>query len=107
MFKSFAALALVGAASALDQASFEFVKYVAQYGKSYSTLLEFNARQGIFVARDKMIDEWNADPEHTSQMGHNKMSDWTESEYAKLRGLKEQAPRDYAKEIFTHDGQPL
>lgn len=87
MFKSFAAIAFAGVASAIDTETFEFMQYVSKFGKSYSNLDEFNMRLGLFTVRDKIIKEWNADETNTSRMGHNFLSDWTEAEQAKLRGL--------------------
>ena len=39
-----------------------------------------------FVKIDKFIDEWNANKENTSMVGHNFLSDWTTDEKKKLTG---------------------
>lgn len=75
--KSFAALTLAAVASALDTATFDYMQYVAQQGKNYATLEEFNMRMGLFAERDSIIKAWNANPNQTSTMGHNFLSDMT------------------------------
>jgi hypothetical protein len=39
-----------------------------------------------FVKIDNFIDEWNANKENTSTVGHNFLSDWTTDEKKKLTG---------------------
>jgi len=85
--KTFAALALTAVVSALDNATFDYMQYVAQHGKNYATLEEFNMRMNLFIERNAMIKEWNANTENTSSMGHNFLSDWTAAEQKVLRGL--------------------
>jgi hypothetical protein len=85
--KSFAAFTLTAVVSALDNATFEFMQYVAQQGRNYATLEEFNMRQELFTVRDNIIKEFNSNPEETSTMGHNFLSDWTAAEQKSLRGL--------------------
>lgn len=85
--KSFVSTALVAAVSAIDNATFEFMKYVSEHAKSYNTVEEFNMRQALFTARNQIIEEWNADETNTSRMAHNFLSDWTAEEQKSLRGL--------------------
>ena len=40
-----------------------------------------------FVKIDNFIDEWNANEENTSSVGHNFLSDWTTEEKKKLAGV--------------------
>lgn len=105
MFNTFATIALAGAASAISQTQFEFMNYVAKYGKVYPTLDEFNMRFQIFSENDAIIKAHNADPTETSVLGHNFLSDYTESEKAKLRGLKE-APQTNGQKL-VHDNSVL
>jgi C1A family cysteine protease len=84
--KSFAAAALVAAVSAVDQSTFAFMQYVSEHSKNYATLEEFNMRQALFAERDAIFNEWNSSNQ-TSTMGHNFMSDMTETEKAAFRGL--------------------
>lgn len=95
--RSFIALSLAAAASAIDSTTFEFMKYVSEQGKSYPTLEEFNKRMELFSVRDKIIKEWNARPNITSYMGHNFLSDWTDDERKKLNGI------NYANRQTEHD----
>jgi len=53
--KSFVALALVGAASALDETTFKFMQYLSKQNKSYSSLEEFNMRLQNFAKIDAFI----------------------------------------------------
>ena len=38
---------------------FEFIKYIAKQGKSYSTLTEYNERKAHYEELDKYIIEFN------------------------------------------------
>lgn len=69
--RTFVALALSAAHSALDSQYLAFTNYLSQYGKSYATLEEFNLRMALYDAKDAIIQEWNARQNVTSQMGHN------------------------------------
>jgi len=44
-------------------------------------------RLNNFAAIDKFVEEWNANIENTSSVGHNFMSDWTDEEKKRLNGL--------------------
>ena len=54
----------------------KFMKYVAEHGKSYQSIDEFTARLNNFNILDKWIEEYNANPEMTSTVGHNQFSDF-------------------------------
>jgi 3-oxoacyl-(acyl-carrier-protein) synthase len=87
--KTFAAVALVAAVSAIDTATFEFMQYISKYGKSYDTIEEFNTRMALFQKTNTFVKEWNSQPNQTSTVGHNFISDMTEEEKKGLRGLLE------------------
>jgi C1A family cysteine protease len=106
MFKTFSAVALIGAASAVDQQTFEFMQYVSKFGKNYQSLDEFTMRQALFAATDAIIAEHNADDSATSAMGHNFISDLTHAEKRNLAGLAG-APEMNFEETYEHDGSPL
>ena len=97
--KTFIALALFGAASAIDAATHKYMQYISKQNKSYPTLEEFNMRLENFLAIDKFIEEWNADTSNTSTVGHNFMSDWTREEKKRLNGLAE-VPKETPKNVF-------
>jgi C1A family cysteine protease len=88
MYKSFAALAFTGVASAINDIQFRYIKYVSEFNKNYNTLEEFNMRMELFRITDTLINEHNSDDTATSQMGHNFLSDWTHAEKKTLTGLK-------------------
>jgi len=83
---TFFTLALAGAASAMPLNTIEhkFMIYLTEFGKSYSSLDEFNLRLGNFMRNHKTIEEHNADVTQTFQLGHNHMSDWTQEEYKSI-----------------------
>lgn len=85
--KTFAAIALTAAVSALDNATFEYMQYISKFGKNYATVEEFNTRMALFAERDAWINWFNSNPERTSTVGHNFLSDMTEQEQKQLRGL--------------------
>jgi len=66
--------------SAIDTATFEFMQYISRYGKSYDTIEEFNTRMALFQKTNTFIKEWNSQPNQTSTVGHNFISDMTEEE---------------------------
>ena len=83
----FVTSALFTAVSAIDTTTFEFLQYLSEQGKSYSTVGEFNTRMALFEKTDTFIKEWNSKPDQTNTVGHNFISDMTEEEKKKLRGL--------------------
>ena len=60
--------------------------YVSKYGKTYNTKTDYKMRQANFMATDAAIKAHNADPETTSESGHNAMSDYTASEWSNMKG---------------------
>ena len=80
------ATAFTCAVSAIHPTGFKFMQYLAQQGKSYKTIEEFSMRLENFEKTDAFIDEWNANNEKTSTVGHNFLSDWTVEEKKKLTG---------------------
>jgi cathepsin L len=108
--RSFATAALVAVASArLSAQDFEFVNYMAKFGKSYETLEEFQMRAALFQKWDQEIKQINAN-EYTSTHGHNHLSDWTAEEKTRLLGLKnmhiELQPRTAESEVKVGAGAP-
>ena len=54
--------------------------YLAVHGKSYDNPLEFESRLTNWRVKDKLIKDYNENPEHTHTLSHNKFSDWNEQE---------------------------
>jgi hypothetical protein len=76
--KSFVLGALASITSAFEIN--EFLLYSASYGKSYSSMEDFQFRMSIFAETSKEIDEINASQsDHVA--GHNQFSDFTHQEY--------------------------
>ena len=60
-----------------------YQKYVAEYGKSYTSAEEFDFRFQTFVENVRIIDAHNAQ-DSTFTMGVNKFADWTTEEYKRI-----------------------
>jgi hypothetical protein len=105
--KSFLALALLGAASAIDAPTHKYMQYLSKFNKSYASLEEFNMRLANFAAIDDFITEFNSNPENTSTVGHNFLSDWTAAEKKVLNGyLGEIEPIGDVPEVETNQSVP-
>jgi hypothetical protein len=83
-----ATLAALVAATPMTDAEFQFINYIAKYGKSYATVEEYNARLAIFVQKNAEITRINAE-QSSFKLGHNKFTDYTDAEYKKLLGYKQ------------------
>jgi len=89
MNKYLTLLALLGSFSAIELSeSTKYISYISEFGKQYGTKEEFNFRKALFDEKERKIAEWNANPNKTHNLGHNKFSDWTEDEFKKMRGTK-------------------
>lgn len=67
-----------------------------KFGKNYNSMEDITARARRFTEIDQRITEWNANPEKTHTLGHNKFSDWHHEEYMSL--LNRKSPKDVSKE---------
>jgi C1A family cysteine protease len=65
----------------------EFIRYVAEYGKSYGTKAEFEFRSAQFKDTLRKIEEFNSQ-NGTSRVGINQFSDKTKDEMSKRLGYK-------------------
>lgn len=93
--KSIAALVSLGSAfvvpdagsqflkSSTNPVETEFVKYMTRFGKSYLTQEEYDLRLGLFAKTHFEIMENNMQNK-SFELGHNKFSDWTDSERRSL-----------------------
>ena len=84
-----AILSAVGVAETIQANEFMFMKYVADFNKSYGTREEFNSRMARWIEVDAFVREVNAPgSEYTHTAAHNKFSDFSEGEFKKMQGLK-------------------
>ena len=80
--KTFAVACLLGATSAfsaMQSADYEFIRYVAKYGKTYGTKEEFEFRAALFKTNLAEVEALNS-MNSTSTHGINKFSDMTKDE---------------------------
>ncbi len=89
--KYFAAAALLGSTSAyqaMDHTEYEFINWVAKYGKSYGTKEEYNFRYKQFKETFDEVQRLNAE-QSDSVHEMNKFSDLSMEEFTRLyTGLK-------------------
>jgi len=98
--KTFATIALFGAASALlTEDDYSFMSYIAKWNKFYGTTEEYAFRMAEWRKKDRVIKMHNANPDRTSTLGHNHLSDWTQEEYKVLLG--------YKPELRTREYEPV
>lgn len=82
---------------------FEFIQYIAKFGKNYPTIEEFEHRFGTWAKMDSFINLVNSpDSEYTHTAAHNKFSTWTTEEYEALLTLQKPL-----KEGHDYTAQPL
>ncbi|MBM4179889.1 MAG: hypothetical protein FJ211_11275 [Ignavibacteria bacterium] len=82
------AVAAVASATFMSEIEFDFIQYIAKYGKNYSSMTEFNERLANFKFMDDEIKRHNSEQTSTTH-GHNKFSDYSRSEYEQMLGLKD------------------
>jgi len=70
------------------------MQFVANHGKSYGSTEEFGVRFSRWLRADEYIVRNNADPTSTHVAGHNHMSDYTEAEFEKMMGVREDPQSD-------------
>ena len=58
-----------------------YMVHAAHYNRSFVTMEEFNTRLEQYKLTDDAIKEFNAKPNQTSTVGHNKFSDWSPEEH--------------------------
>ncbi len=88
MFSKITITALVAVATAETELAKTFAQYVAQYGKNYATIEEYQFRYIQFAKNYTQVLLFNLEPGQTSTVGLNKFSDWTEAEMKKIRNYK-------------------
>merc|ERR1711871_1482389 len=78
----------------MTAADYEFIKFVAEHGKSYGTTAEFAFRAAQFKQSLAEIEECNA-TETTSTCGVNFLSDWTPEEKKRLNGYNAELKTEF------------
>jgi C1A family cysteine protease len=80
-----------------------FLGYITEFGKSYSNMAEYEMRLTNFAQKHSVIRAHNAE-ESAYKLGHNKMSDWTEEEYASVLTYK---PNMVNSTVVESDVSPM
>jgi KDEL-tailed cysteine endopeptidase len=91
----FAIASILGLASAYPvEVEHAFINWIAENGKSYATMEEYNFRLAIFADKVNFIWEHNSqqngEDDHAHRLGMNSFMDMTEFEYKKMLGFKSQ-----------------
>lgn len=85
-----------------------FAAFIEQEGRTYAKgSTEYDMRRGVFEQRIHQIHKHNSNPHRRWNAGVNHMTDRTETELAKLRGLQVIKRDGGAKGIGRHSGQFL
>merc|ERR1719223_2593453 len=85
--KYFALAAVIATAQAISEIESAFFGYIVQFGKSYSSVQEYEMRLREFAVKHQFINSHN-DSETSFKVGHNQFSDWTEAEYKSMLTYK-------------------
>jgi C1A family cysteine protease len=78
---------------------YEFIRFVAEYGRSYGTKAEFEFRSAIFKENLAKINKHNSNVNATSIMGINHLADKTKEERSRLLGYKGPNKRSMKKPL--------
>jgi len=85
--KYFALAAIIASTQALSEIESSFLGYITQFGKSYSSMAEYELRLREFAFKHQYIANHNENAT-SFVLGHNKFSDWTAEEYKSLLTYK-------------------
>ena len=78
---AFAASLLAAASAAINTEELDFLKYMVEYGKSYESKTEFGEHLAAWAKTEAFIRSHESS---YSEMKHNKMSDWTDEQWAMI-----------------------
>lgn len=68
-----------------------FVRWAAKHSKEYKTMLEFGSRLQNWIKTEREIMRVNNTPGETVTLGHNQLSDLSDSEYRAMLNYKPKA----------------
>ena len=83
--------------------NYEFYKFIAKYGKKYSTKEEMNKRANVFQHNINHIHKSNAINGRTYTLGINKFTDMTNEEFRKSLGRKVSSFREAANFTYLNE----
>ena len=80
---------------------YEFIKFVAKYGKDYATKEEFEYRSTVFQNNFRFIVETNSKNDLSYSVGLNKFADMTNEEFKKRLGRKKNQTIKKSSDDYT------
>ena len=84
--KTFAAsLVAASVSAAITSNDLKFMNFIAEHGKSYETIEEYNVRSALWSATEDFISIENSKGNNFT-LGHNFMSDMTKIERSNMLG---------------------
>ncbi len=86
--KSYFGLLSAVSAAEITSTELKFIEYIAQFGKSYGTIAEYQFRFDQFTRNYGAVISHNAVSNKSFLLGNNKMSDWALDEYKNLLTFK-------------------
>jgi hypothetical protein len=78
---------LAASVSALNNAEYGYMQYVAKFNKQANSVDEFEMRMNNYLVADKFINDHN-ETNASWIAGHNQFSDWTYAEYKAILGYR-------------------
>ena len=87
----------------LTAEDYEFIKFVAEYGKTYGTRSEFEFRNVQFKQNLAKIIEHNSENGQTSSVGINQFTDMTDEEFKKMNGFRPELKKKSDQDIELLD----
>jgi hypothetical protein len=82
------------------------MSYVTQFGKTYTSMAEFEQRLQNFAEKHIFIEEHNAS-ESLFKLGHNQMSDWSAAEYKSILTTEFEGIRDFVPSPTEGTYEPI
>ena len=95
--KSYTLALLTASVSALSEIESAFLSYITHFGKSYTSVADYEHRLRQFAVKHAYISEHNSTLSNY-KLGHNQFSDWTDAEYKEILTYKPTGGRQVSYE---------
>lgn len=92
-------LVFVAMVAAVPLAEHEWAAFKARHGKSYASSREDSVRRALLAKSKEQVERFNEERSRAAgfTMGLNHLSDWTESELARLHGARRHSSQHLRK----------